>query len=1187
VAAELDYRLLFEASPGVLLVLLPDAPRYTMVAATQARFQATHTTQETLGRGLFEVFPDNPDDPAATGTSNLRASLDRVLRTRKPDTMPVQKYDIRGPDGGFVVRYWSPKNLPVLSPSGEVLYILHRVEDVTELVRASELGEELRGRTSEMEREVIERSRELTAALRELREANARLAELDVAKTEFFNNVSHEFRTPLTLMLGPLEDELGERGQPLPPARRERIETAHRNGLRMLKLVNALLDFSRIEAGRIQAHYEATDLSAYTAELASVFRSAVEKGGLTLTIDCPPLPEPIYVDRDMWEKIVSNLLSNAFKHTFKGGISVRVAWLGKAAQLTVEDSGVGIAQEEIPRLFERFHRVRGAASRTHEGTGIGLSLVRELVQLHAGSVRVESEPDRGSRFVVILEAGTAHLPADKIGHAADITATGRRAAYVQEALHWLPRTPRVGGAGNMSLPELDVAGTAPARAGSRPCILWADDNADMRDYVARLLSPWYEVRAVPDGEAALEAARARLPDLVLSDVMMPRLDGFGLLKALRADERTRHLPVILLSARAGEESAVGGLDAGADDYLTKPFSGRELIARVRTHLDMARQRREWERELEHRVEERTAQLVRATRDLELEIGERNEAQRKLQAQLERLNLLRQITRAIGEHQDLPSICQVVIRALEDQLNIDFGCVCSYDAIENVLVVGSIGPRSGALAMELAMAERARIPIDESGLSRCLAGELLYDPDVESAQPAFAQRLFRSGLRALVAAPLIVEAEVFGVLIAARRHPRGFSSGECEFLKHLSEHVALAAHQARLYGSLHEAYDELRQTQQAVMQQERLRALGQMASGIAHDINNAISPAALYVESLLETDSTLSPRARRVLPVVQRAIDDVAATVARMREFYRSREPQAALVPVNLNLLIEQVVELTRARWSDMPQQRGVVIEVLEQLQPGLALVPGVESEIREALTNLIFNAVDAMPEGGRLTLRTVASARANVCLEVADTGVGMDEETRRRCLEPFFTTKGERGTGLGLAMVYGVVQRHNADLRIDSAPGRGTTFRVTFPVSEAAIVDHAPAQSALHPLNLRILIIDDDPMVLRSLSEILAAEGHVVVAAHDARQGVDMFHTALRDEPFSVVITDLGMPHLDGRGVAKAVKEASSSTPVILLTGWGQRPGPEGGTPPHVDRVLGKPPKVRELRAALAQCCSP
>ena len=337
---DLDFRLLFEESPDVLLVLLPDAPRFTMVAATNARWRATHTDSDTLGRGLFEVFPDNPDDSTATGTSNLRASLERVLMTRQPDTMPVQKYDIRKPDGNFEARYWSPKNLPILSPSGEVLYILHRVEDVTALVRASELGEELRGRQSAMEREVIQRSHELAAALREVREANSKLAELDIAKTAFFNNVSHEFRTPLTLLLGPLEDELGERKQPLPPERRERVESAHRNGLRLLKMVNGLLEFARLEAGRAQTNYQPTDLSQLTAELVSSFESATERCGLTLTIDCPPLPEPMYVDRDMWEKVVLNLVSNAFKHTFLGGISVRMDWTGDAAQMTVEDTAV-------------------------------------------------------------------------------------------------------------------------------------------------------------------------------------------------------------------------------------------------------------------------------------------------------------------------------------------------------------------------------------------------------------------------------------------------------------------------------------------------------------------------------------------------------------------------------------------------------------------------------------------------------------------------------------------------------------------------------------------------------------------------------------------------------------------------------------------------------------------------------
>ncbi len=607
---QLDYRLLFEESPDVLLVLLPDAPRFTMIAATHARWRATHTSPDTLGRGLFEVFPDNPEDPSASGTSNLRASLERVLKSRQPDTMPVQQYDIRRPDGSFEAKYWSPKNIPILSASDEVLYILHRVEDVTALVQASELGEQLRGRQNSMQREVIQRSSELAVALQEVRNANTRLAELDVAKTAFFSNISHEFRTPLTLILGSLEDELEQRGgASLVPATRERVHIAHRNGLRLLKLVNALLDFARIEAGRTQAHYQPTNLAELTAELVSNFDSVTQRAGLTLSIDCPPLPEEVYVDREMWEKIVLNLVSNAFKHTFQGAISVSLQWRNDAAELTVRDSGVGIAAEELPRLFERFHRVKGAESRTHEGSGIGLSLVRELVQLHSGSVRVESEPGKGSAFTVTLKAGTSHLPLEQIGRGERRDSAGRTAAaHVAEAASWLPT------ASDTTIVEV-LSGDGP-----RPRILVADDNIDMRRHVARLLRRSYEVLEVGDGQAALEEAQANLPDLVLSDVMMPRLDGFGLLRALRCDERTRRVPVILLSARAGEEAAVEGLDAGADDYLVKPFSARELQARVRAHLELARQRRELERELEERVQTRTAEVVRLTRVLQMLSG---------------------------------------------------------------------------------------------------------------------------------------------------------------------------------------------------------------------------------------------------------------------------------------------------------------------------------------------------------------------------------------------------------------------------------------------------------------------------------------------------------------------------------------------------------------------------------------
>jgi signal transduction histidine kinase len=456
-------------------------------------------------------------------------------------------------------------------------------------------------------------------AYEEERKRAEALAEIDRAKTAFFSNVSHEFRTPLTLMLGPLEDELAERTSPLPPARRERLQTAHRNSLRLLKLVNTLLDFSRIEADRTQASYEPTDLASHTAELASVFRSATEKANLTLTVDCPTLPEAVYVDREMWEKVVLNLLSNAFKHTFDGGITVALRWYGDHAELAVTDTGVGISEAELPRLFERFHRVKGAKSRTHEGTGIGLALVQELVALHGGAVRIESEEGKGSTFTVTVKAGTAHLPPERLGaaHVSSSTAT-RAGAYVEEAMHWLPNaarpddpSPRSGAADVVSAPRETTA----TPGGRRPRLLWADDNADMRDYVRRLLAERYDVLAVSDGLTALTAARDDPPDLVLTDIMMPGLDGFGLLRELRADARTRTIPVILLSARAGEESAVEGLDAGADDYLAKPFSAQELLARVRTHLELARVRREWANELEQANKELEAFSYSVSHDL--------------------------------------------------------------------------------------------------------------------------------------------------------------------------------------------------------------------------------------------------------------------------------------------------------------------------------------------------------------------------------------------------------------------------------------------------------------------------------------------------------------------------------------------------------------------------------------------
>jgi PAS domain S-box-containing protein len=511
-----------------------------------------------------------------------REQLRDAIRRAAAGEFVRYEVDVYGEQAGLATITIDFSIRPIRGESGEIEYLLPEGRNITERKQAEE--------------EVARQSRELRAL-------NDRLKELDRLKTQFFANVSHEFRTPLTLMLGPLEDTLANAHGVLPPGAVTELAASHRNALRLLKLVNTLLDFSRIEAGRVQASYQPVDLAVFTAELASNFRSACEKAGLRLIVDCAPLRggDPVYVDRDMWEKIVLNLVSNAFKFTLKGEIEVRLDTVDGHARLTVRDTGVGIPSDELPRMFERFHRVEQTRGRTHEGTGIGLALVHELVRLHGGTVSVDSMAGEGSTFTVAVPFGTAHLDSERIGKVSDLASTNvMPSAFIEEALGWLPDEEL----GGHPAPEVysqtpvteeprvpESAGNENAGIG-KPSVLWADDNADMRRYVTRLLSTRFDVRAVPDGEAALAAARAYPPELVLSDVMMPKLDGFGLLRALRADPALREIPVILLSARAGEESRVEGIEVGADDYLVKPFSARELIARVETHVTTSRIRRE-------------------------------------------------------------------------------------------------------------------------------------------------------------------------------------------------------------------------------------------------------------------------------------------------------------------------------------------------------------------------------------------------------------------------------------------------------------------------------------------------------------------------------------------------------------------------------------------------------------------
>ncbi len=643
------------------------------------------------------------------------------------------------------------------------------------------------------------------AAEDERRRAEA-LAEIDRAKTAFFNNVSHEFRTPLTLMLGPLEElkqafasDPASSGNP----HLRQVDLVHRNGLRLLKQVNTLLDFSRIEAGRAQASYEPIDLSCSTAELASVFRSAIEKAGLKFVVDCPPVPEPAYVDRDMWEKIVLNLISNAFKFTLEGEIEVRLRATSAKFELAVRDTGTGIPRDELPRIFERFHRVAGAPGRTHEGSGIGLALVLELVKLHGGTVTVDSALGQGSTFTVAIPTGCRHLPAQRIGASRTEASTAVGAtAFVEEALRWLPEA---GHAHDQIIP--DVAPTNDPDAGSeaRARILLADDNADMRDYVRRLLAARYDVEAVADGEAALAAATRNTPDLVLSDIMMPRLDGMQLLARLRADPRTSSIPVILLSARAGEESRVEGFAVGADDYLIKPFSARELLARVGSHVRLKRLR------------DRSHEALREKR--------------------EEAEILNEVSRSLGGELDLQKLVQGVTDAGTKLTRAKFGAFF-YNATNEqgesyLLYTLSGAPREAF--------EKFGTPRNTPVFGPTFAGEGIVRSDDITKDPRYGRMAPHHGMpnghlpvRSYLAVPVIARSgEVLGGLFFGHPEVGVFTEQAERLAGGVAAQAAVAIENARLFEQAQHEIAERKRTEESLREnEERLRlalAAGRMGT----------------------------------------------------------------------------------------------------------------------------------------------------------------------------------------------------------------------------------------------------------------------------------------------------------------------------------------------------------------------
>jgi PAS domain S-box-containing protein len=627
----------------------------------------------------------------------------------------------------------------------------------------------------------------------ERRRAEA-LAEIDRAKTAFFSNVSHEFRTPLTLMLSPLEEVLTKPPDQVLPENRALISVAHRNGTRLLKLVNSLLDFSRIEAGRAQASFERADLARMTAEVASTFASPLERAGLRLRIDCPPLPQPVYVDRDMWEKIVLNLLSNAFKFTFEGeiAVAVRPSPDGRSAEIVVRDTGIGIAQADLPRLFERFHRIEGARSRSIEGSGIGLALVQELVKLHGGRITVESELGKGTAFTISLPFGRDHLPADSIdARPQAIPIAVRAQAYLQEAASWLGHDEAVDSLA-ASGPH-DVGGGPIAHDGVQDLVLLADDNSDMRRYVERLLtSAGYRVEAVADGEAALNAAHDLKPALVLSDVMMPKLDGFALLTAIRHDAELQDTPVILLSARAGEEAKVEGLEAGADDYLTKPFSARELIARVETNLRLANMRRE------------TARL--------------------LQEEAQTLELLNRVGSAVAAEIDLEKAVQVVTDTATQLSGAAFGSFF-YNVVDAKGESYTLYTLSGAPREAFA---KFPMPRNTGVFAPTFRGEgIVRSPDI-TKDPRFGKNAPYYGMPkghlpvcSYLAAPVVSRGgEVLGGLFFGHPEPDRFDARAERIVGAIAVQAAIAIDKARLYRAAQDEIERRKRVESALRESEQ-------------------------------------------------------------------------------------------------------------------------------------------------------------------------------------------------------------------------------------------------------------------------------------------------------------------------------------------------------------------------------
>lgn len=898
------------------------------------------------------------------------------------------------------------------------------------------------------------------------------LAEIDRAKTTFFTNISHEFRTPLTLLLTPIEETLG-RNANLGEKERADLEVAHRNAMRLLKLVNTLLDFARIEAGRIQAHYEPADLCALTSDLASMFRSVVERAGLYLTMECGRLEEPVYVDREMWEKIVLNLMSNAFKFTFEGGIRVALQDQGSQVELAIADTGTGIPESDLPRLFERFHRVEGASGRTFEGSGIGLALVQELVKLHGGKVSVESTPGRGSTFRVFIPKGKAHLPQEHIQPVSDYTpAVPGVNSYIAEALKWIPNCPEP--ATDLPL-EDEILGFSPAAiddspnaADHRSTILLADDNGDMRAYLQKLLEKHYRVIAVKNGVEALQVMEKSRPDLILTDVMMPLMDGFELLGAVRDNPATRSVPIIILSARAGEEARIEGGDAGADDYLVKPFSTRELLARVDTHLRLARTRQEADA-LVRQNEKRFRGFVNASSDVVFRMSPDWTEMWQLDGRGFVSDTAGPKKNWIEEYidpVDQPAILKAIRNAIQTksvfeldhrirQVDGTLGWTLSRAVPildENGEIVEWMGAAKNVTASEEARNRLAAIveSSDDAIISKDLNG-------IVTTWNRQAQRLFGYKEEEMVGQSILTiippELQLDEEMILSRiRSGQKIDHFETVRITKSGERIEVALSispvrdkHGNIVGAAKIAHDirESKKIERTLRTTEKLAAAGRLAATVAHEINNPLE-AVNNLVFLAKRDIGDPIKASEYLRLAERELDRVAHIARQTLGFYRDT---SAATKFSVIKTIDDLLFLYEKRLEARN------IRVIRQYKEHTEIT-AFAGEISQAFSNLISNAIDAMPSGGSLVIRVSQarewkiSLRPGVRVTILDTGSGIPLPARKSLFEPFFTTKADVGTGLGLWITKNIVEKHQGHIRFMSrtdARNHGTAFSIFLP----------------------------------------------------------------------------------------------------------------------------------------------